>query len=57
MTRTIRYLNDGTIELIEKPVPDPRPGEVQLQGGACGICSWDFVTLPYTTLDFGGFPS
>ena len=47
MTRTIRYLDDGTIELIEKSVPDPGPGEVQLQGGACGICSWDVATAKF----------
>ena len=47
MTRTIRYLDDGSIELVEKTVPDPGPGEVQLQGGACGICSWDVATAKF----------
>ncbi len=42
--RTIRYLDDGSIELFEREVPDPDVGEIQIAGGACGICSWDVVT-------------
>ena len=42
--KTLRYLDDGTIDLIEVPVGDPADNEVQVQGGACGICSWDIVT-------------
>lgn len=45
MANTLRYLEDGSIELIEKDIPDPGSGEVQLEGGACGICSWDVVTV------------
>ena len=41
---TIQYLDDGTIKLIETVVGDPGDNEVQLQGGACGICSWDIAT-------------
>lgn len=41
---TIRYLDDGSIDLIEVSIQDPREDEVQVQGGACGICSWDIVT-------------
>lgn len=41
---TMRYLEDGTIELLDIIVGDPGENEVQLQGGACGICSWDIVT-------------
>lgn len=44
-TRTLRYHTDGSIELLEQPISDPGPGEVQLQGGACGICSWDIATV------------
>ena len=29
---------------MEVEVGDPGFGEIQLQGGACGICSWDIVT-------------
>lgn len=41
---TIRYHDDGSIELLEVTVGDPGDGEVQVQGGACGICSWDIAT-------------
>lgn len=41
----MRYHNDGRIELYEHEVGDPGAGEVQLQGGACGICSWDLATV------------
>jgi threonine dehydrogenase-like Zn-dependent dehydrogenase len=41
---TIQYLDDGTIKLIETVIGDPDDNEVQLQGGACGICSWDIAT-------------
>ncbi len=39
--QTIEYQPDGSIEPIEVEVPDPGPEEVQVQGLACGICSWD----------------
>jgi threonine dehydrogenase-like Zn-dependent dehydrogenase len=41
---TIQYLSDGSIDLIEIPVSDPKENEVQIQGGVCGICSWDIAT-------------
>ena len=44
MSQTMRYLPDGRIELIGQDVPDPGANEVQVTGGACGICSWDLVT-------------
>ena len=45
MIQTMRYHDDGSIELYEKDAPsDPGPDEVQVQGGACGICSWDIAT-------------
>ncbi len=42
--KTLRYLDDGSIELFEQVVSDPGENEVQIEGGACGICSWDVVT-------------
>ena len=42
--KTLRYLDDGSIELFEREVLDPGENEVQIEGGACGICSWDVVT-------------
>jgi D-arabinose 1-dehydrogenase-like Zn-dependent alcohol dehydrogenase len=44
---TIRYLDDGTIELLEINVHDPGAGEIQVKSGACGICSWDIATARY----------
>src|SRR5262245_33899546 len=41
---SIRYHDDGSIELIEVAVGDPADAEVQVQGGVCGICSWDIAT-------------
>ncbi len=43
-SQTLRYRDDGSIELYVTDVPDPKAGEVQVTGGACGICSWDIVT-------------
>ena len=43
-SQTLRYRDDGTIELYLTEVDDPGPGEVQVSGGACGICSWDIAT-------------
>lgn len=44
---TIRYLDDGSIELLETNTGDPSENEVQVQGGACGICSWDIATAKW----------
>ncbi len=46
-TTTMRYLDDGRIELLELPITDPAPNEIQVEGGACGICSWDVNTAKY----------
>ena len=43
-SQTLRYRDDGSIELYVTVVDDPKAGEVQVTGGACGICSWDVVT-------------
>tara|TARA_B100000029_G_scaffold204601_1_gene202592 strand:- start:130 stop:1056 length:927 start_codon:yes stop_codon:yes gene_type:complete len=46
MIQTLRYRDDGQIELYEAEDPvDPGPGQVQVLGGACGICSWDIATV------------
>lgn len=39
--RTIRYGRKEQVELIEVPVTDPGPNEVQVEALACGICAWD----------------
>ena len=41
---TIRYNSDGSIDLVETQVPDPDYGEIQVENGVCGICSWDIAT-------------
>ena len=43
-SNTIHYQDDGRIDLIELEVADPEPGQIQVEQGACGICSWDIVT-------------
>jgi threonine dehydrogenase-like Zn-dependent dehydrogenase len=46
MIQTLRYHDDGHIELYDAEMPpDPGPKEVQVIGGACGICSWDIATV------------
>jgi len=47
--RTINYHPDGSIELVETTVSDPGPDEVQVEGRACGICSWDVATCKLGT--------
>jgi threonine dehydrogenase-like Zn-dependent dehydrogenase len=39
--RSINYSAKELVELIEVEVPDPGPGEVQIQSLASGICAWD----------------
>lgn len=43
-TESIRYLENGGLEIIEVDIPDPGPGEVQVKAAACGICMWDIST-------------
>ncbi|MCJ8329049.1 MAG: zinc-binding dehydrogenase [Lentisphaeria bacterium] len=42
--RTVNYLDNGDIELIEESLNDPGEHEVQIRRAACGICSWDIAT-------------
>lgn len=35
----------GSLELVERPVPEPGPGEVRIQVDACGICHGDAAVL------------
>ncbi|MBM3188843.1 MAG: zinc-binding dehydrogenase [Chloroflexi bacterium] len=43
--RTIRYGDEGGLQVVEIDVPDPGIGEVQVRGGVCGICAWDLYTF------------
>lgn len=44
-TQTIRYGENGGVEIIDIDVPDPQDGEVQVQQSACGVCAWDLATF------------
>ena len=44
-TQTIRYGENGGVEIINIDVPDPQAGEVQVQRAACGVCAWDLATF------------
>ena len=44
-TQTIRYGENGGVEIIDIDVSDPQAGEVQVQQAACGVCAWDLATF------------
>ena len=44
-TQTIRYGENGGVQIIDIDVSDPQAGEVQVQHAACGICAWDLATF------------
>lgn len=46
-TQTIKYGENGGVEIINIDVPDPQAGEVQVQRAACGVCAWDLATFRY----------
>jgi L-iditol 2-dehydrogenase len=39
--RSINYAKKLKVDFVEIDVPDPKHGEVQVEGLACGICAWD----------------
>ena len=43
--KNIRYTPGGGAEIVDYDIPDPGPGEVQVETSACGICSWDLQTF------------
>ncbi len=43
--KTIRYQPQGGAHLIDIDVGEPGPGQVQVEGTACGICAWDLQTF------------
>ncbi len=45
LTKSVYYTPGGGAEVVEVDVRDPRPGEVQVEVAACGICSWDLQTF------------
>ncbi|MDO7443089.1 alcohol dehydrogenase catalytic domain-containing protein [Acinetobacter baumannii] len=42
----------GLLELVERPIPTPRTGEVLLALEACGICGADMMTVENINADF-----
>ena len=44
-TQTIRYGENGGVQIIDIDVSDPQAGEVQVQHAACGVCAWDLATF------------
>lgn len=54
-TKGIRYLPNGGAEIVSLEVDDPGPGQVQVEGTHCGICSWDIQT--FKTGSEGPFPA
>ncbi|WP_095987380.1 alcohol dehydrogenase [Cystobacter fuscus] len=48
--RAVQALGGGRLELVERPLPRPGPGQVLLTVEACGICHTDALTVE------GGFP-
>ncbi|WNG27217.1 alcohol dehydrogenase catalytic domain-containing protein [Cystobacter fuscus] len=48
--RAIQALGGGRLELVERPLPKPGPGQVLLTVEACGICHTDALAVE------GGFP-
>jgi D-arabinose 1-dehydrogenase-like Zn-dependent alcohol dehydrogenase len=35
----------GELEMVEREIPEPRPGTVRMKVQACGICHSDSVTV------------
>jgi D-arabinose 1-dehydrogenase-like Zn-dependent alcohol dehydrogenase len=49
---------NGPFELVERPIPEPRPGSVRIKVEACGICHSDALTKQgqYPGLQFPRVP-
>ena len=43
--RAVQAVSPGKLELTEKPLIDPRPGQVRIRVQACGICHTDAATV------------
>src|SRR6266496_4436393 len=52
--RAVQVTTPGQLELVERPLREPGPGEVRIRVEACGVCHSDSVTvdvlLPSITL-------
>lgn len=43
--RTVTYVRNNTVELVEKPVPEIQPDEVLLKVGGAGVCHSDIAII------------
>jgi propanol-preferring alcohol dehydrogenase len=51
MSRTykaVQVTKPGTLELVERPIVEPAPGQVRIRVEACGICHTDVATVTGT---------
>jgi alcohol dehydrogenase, propanol-preferring len=48
--RAIEVTRPGNLNLVQRPIPQPGPGQVRLRVEACGVCHSDAATVE------GGFP-
>ena len=44
-TQTVKYGDNGGVEIIDINVSDPQVDEVQVRHAACGVCAWDLATF------------
>jgi alcohol dehydrogenase, propanol-preferring len=35
----------GTLRMVERPIPNPGPGQVRIRVEACGVCHTDAFTV------------
>ena len=43
--RAVQAVAPGRLELVQKPIRDPGPGEVRIRVEACGVCHSDSATV------------
>jgi D-arabinose 1-dehydrogenase-like Zn-dependent alcohol dehydrogenase len=43
--RAVQVRQAGTLEIVQRPIPDPGPGEVRIRVEACGVCHTDALTV------------
>lgn len=43
--RAVQAIAPGQLELTEKPLVDPGPGQIRLRVEACGVCHSDAATV------------
>ncbi|WP_394830531.1 alcohol dehydrogenase [Pendulispora rubella] len=43
--RAVQVRQAGTLEIVQRPIPEPGPGEVRVRVEACGVCHTDALTI------------